>query len=247
MFIQDPIKSVTQVDLVAAVIPNTMYNITIEQIFILNGNPIIIPPGFYSACKLATAIAGAQSDVSVSLSETEGKFIFTNGTSWTLDSISPEFSKIAKISQPGTYVSLKSESVINMNPSGDFVFLEIDELRPPYPIDAVSNPLQSESFRKFATVPIDSISGTFKIFKEMSDYKISVRYPSPIDRIDRLTIRWLDTNGNLLNFNGVEENFMILRFHYQKQINTIMDVKVLNNTVPMYMVIAIILLIIILK
>jgi len=237
IFIQNPLKNVTQVDLVSAVVPNTMYNITNSNIFNVTDfggtlyKNVSIEPGFYSACSLVNAINNNQNTVVASLPEGEGKFVisnvypFTNG--FQITNVSNEFSNITKIQATlttklgGDGINLlysnnyyvKSQSVLNMHPTGNFVFLEIDELRPPFPIDAVQDPLNSESFLKFATIPIDTVSGTMKTFKEMTDYKISVNYPTPIDKIDRLSIKWLDTNGNILNFNGVDQNSIILRFY----------------------------------
>ena len=75
---------------------------------------------------------------------------------------------------------------------------------------------------------MDVSSGCIKTFKEHSDYKIQVEYPKPIDQIDRLTVHWRDFYGNLLNFNGVEENSILLRFYespVQNYISTISNVS----------------------
>jgi hypothetical protein len=230
MYLQDPIKLVTQVDLVSAVIPNTMYNITDSSICKINDNQVILNPGFYSACGICETLNCNQPYVCFDLVECEGKITVTSliipdgeeitSNLFTITEMTQEFKTITKLPENSTNNFMVSESVINMHPTGDFIFLEIEELRPPYAIDAVNISPEtstfSESFRKFATIPMDTTSGTMKIFKEMSDYKISVRYPNPIDRIDRLSVRWLDTNGNVLNFNGVEENSFILRFHFIK-------------------------------
>jgi hypothetical protein len=197
--------------------------------------PITINPGFYSACTLTNIINSNQPYVNFDILEAEGKLIVSNiyatTSGFTFTNVSQEFTNITKIqnntsSVPGTsslnYFSgsqiIVSNNVFDFHTTGNFVFLEIEELRPPYAIDAVSystdpNSNFSESFQKFATLPLDSNSGSLKIFKEMTDYKISVKYPTPIDKIDRLSVRWLDTNGNILSFNGAEQNSFILRFH----------------------------------
>ena len=92
------------------------------------------------------------------------------------------------------------------------------ELRRPFPIDAISNVYTSQSSTTFAIIPMDVSSGCIKTFKEHTDYKIQIEYPKPIDQIDRLTVNWRDFQGNLLNFNGVEENSILLRF-YEDPVN----------------------------
>ena len=197
---------------------------------------VFIDPGFYSLCSLNNILNNNQSIVTFSSLDGQGKIIASSSSSFSFTNVSSEFTNITKITNGDSYLAgstlgqysgqqiITSNSVVDFHTAGNFVFLEIDELRPPYPIDAVSyskdpsgysnNFVFSESFRKFATIPMDNLSGTLKTFKEMGDYKISVNYQIPIDRVDRLSIKWLDTNGNVLNFNGVEQNSFILRFHY---------------------------------
>ena len=67
--------------------------------------------------------------------------------------------------------------------------------------------------RSFALIPLDVVSGSYKSFKENSDYRISVEFPSRIDSIERLTVSWRDRYGNLLNFNGLDTNEFGIRVH----------------------------------
>jgi hypothetical protein len=62
-------------------------------------------------------------------------------------------------------------------------------------------------------IPMDVSSGFIKRFKKSTDYDLSIRYPYPIQKLDRLTVNWIDRNGNLVNFNGADANSFILRFH----------------------------------
>ena len=55
--------------------------------------------------------------------------------------------------------------------------------------------------------------GCIKNFKEDHDYVISITYPQPIVKLSRLTVRWYDKFGQLLNFNGFENNAFVLRVH----------------------------------
>jgi hypothetical protein len=183
--------------------------------------PISINPGFYSACNIITTIISTQSVISGKFVEAEGKIYFYSSNAFTIVINSQELANIIGFTQGKTYTAvldgttyyIKSNTVVNMKTLGDYIFLDILELRRPYESDAVSNVYGSESFINFATIPMDVDSGSIKTFKEMSDYRVSVTYPKTIDRIDRLTVNWFDTNGNSINFNGVDENSFILRFY----------------------------------
>ena len=223
MYIQNSLKNVEKVDLVTATIPNTVYNITNgTNVMTINGSTqVSINPGFYSACNIATTIVATQTLITGKFVEAEGKIYFYSTSSFTIVINSQELANITGFTQGKTYTSIldgttyyvKSNTVINMKTLGDYIFLDILELRRPFESDAVSNVYGSESFINFATIPMDVASGSIKTFKEMSDYKVSITYPRIIDRIDRLTVNWLDTNGNSINFNGVDENSFILRFY----------------------------------
>jgi hypothetical protein len=225
MYIQNTLKNVEKVDLVTATIPNTVYNITDgTDVMSVGSTQITINPGFYSACNIVSTLIGAfppELGISGKFIEAEGKIVFYSTSSFTIVINSQELSSISGFTQGITYNAVlndttyyvKSNTVVNMKSLGDYIFLDILELRRPYESDAVSDVYNSESFINFATIPMDVNSGSIKTFKEMSDYRISVTYPKFIDQIDRLTINWLDTNGNSINFNGVDDNSFILRFY----------------------------------
>lgn len=232
MYIQEPIKNVTSVDLVSATIPNTMYNITNGiNVFRVDSNTYSIPNGFYSGSGLSEIINTSNCELSMTFFENEGKYVFSKQSPFTLNVNSTEFSNItnfygtlysniATVSNGIYDVSLfgkyfvKSSSVINlMTCGGEYIFLDIEELRRPFSLEAVEDPYKADSSTRFAVIPLDVSNGCIKTYKEQSDYKISVEYPKPIDRIDKLTIRWLDWTGNPINFNGVNENQILLRFH----------------------------------
>jgi hypothetical protein len=96
---------------------------------------------------------------------------------------------------------------------GDFIFLDIAELRRPYPINC-KIPANNSSTSAFST-SLTAISRAFGIIqlKELcvttsgnfyADKKDNnmVEYPQPIDSIDRLTIQWLDYSGNAVPMNS---------------------------------------------
>jgi hypothetical protein len=76
----------------------------------------------------------------------------------------------------------------------------------------------STAAASFAMIAMDVPSGTIKTFKESTDYEISNYYPSRIDSLPRLTIRWLDINGLPVAFNGLENNSFTLRIYSKRQV-----------------------------
>ena len=115
---------------------------------------------------------------------------------------------------------VKSDQVVNMHPH-EGIFLDIQELRTLFNEDAVSmNDNQETGFytgknisRSFGMIPMDVNSGDIKRFKKLSDYDYLIHYPQILNKVDRLTIKWTDKNGDLVNFNGLEDNSFMLRFH----------------------------------
>jgi hypothetical protein len=239
MFIQNPIKSVTAVDLVAATIPNTMYNITNgNNIFTVNGNAFSIPSGFYSHTGLYKTVNSSNCEISMSLFENEGKFVFVNSTPFSIEINSKEFLNMTGFTSGTLYSNIattangiydmsvigmsfvKSSNVMNLKTYGEYIFLDIEQLRRPFALEATNDPYNADTSTRFAVIPMDVSSGCIKTFKENTDYKISIEYPRPIDQIDRVTVRWLDWAGNLINFNGVDENQFILRFHTNEPVTS---------------------------
>lgn len=235
LFIQNPLKNVTRVELVSATVPNTIYNITDgSNIFEVNQTTnCSVANGFYSTSTIVNAVNKSTTTDNVSLGFLcdEGKFIFYSANAFTIDIHSNEFMNVSGFSSnslvsnlattsngiySSTYLGkefVKASNVANFKTYGEYIYLDIDELRRPHAIDAVNNVYNSQSSTIFAVIPLDVGSGCIKTFKELTDYKIIVDYPKPIDQIDRLSVRWRDYDGNIVNFNGVDENALILRFH----------------------------------
>jgi len=76
----------------------------------------------------------------------------------------------------------------------------------------------STSSTSFAMIPMDVPSGYVKIFKENTDYGISVTYPSRIDKLSRVTVRWLDNYGKPISFNTFDNNSFTLRIHSTRMV-----------------------------
>jgi hypothetical protein len=71
--------------------------------------------------------------------------------------------------------------------------------------------VNSIASKAFGPIPLDVLPGTLKVFKENTDYSLGVEYPQVISKLSRLTVYWRDINGNLVNFNGSNNNSFILR------------------------------------
>lgn len=100
-------------------------------------------------------------------------------------------------------VELVSAFINTAGVSNTHVFLDIQELRTPFHMDARKlgtggTPSGNTASGSFAMIPLDVPTGSVKFFKETSDYKIVGNYPSHLDRLDRLTVAWLDVNGRPL-------------------------------------------------
>jgi hypothetical protein len=228
-----PIKNIERVDLVSARVPNTMYNITNgSNVFAVGTSNVSIPVGFYSAYGMSTAVS-SNALVTLDYLTDEGKFMFSNPGPFSIKIQSIEFAKIIGLSNGQTYTAtlatsidpaftgkyiVRSTTIVNLS-INEHIFLDIDELRTPYNIDArklegaTGTVSGSNANRSFAPIMLDVGSACIKNFHENKDYRISAEYPEPIGSLQRLTVRWYDKDGALLNFRGWDTNAFVLRVH----------------------------------
>ncbi len=240
-----PLHSVVQVDLVAAKVPNTMYNLTSgSNVLAFNSSNVSIPPGFYTPCGLARALMNAAGGTIFCLEfiQDEGKFLISSGAPFMIEGRTAEILNLLGLN-PGTHSSFaaasdqvyardpryqgkylyKSPKIIDIT-TNEYIFLDIDELRTTSVIDAkklvgATGTTEGATMRStFGQVPMDVPSGSIKNFKETSDYKQFVQFTTPIPKLQRLTVRWVDHQGQLINFQSYNNNAFTLRFHceYQK-------------------------------
>lgn len=227
-----PIRNVQRVDLVSARVPNTMYNLTNgSNVFSVNTSNVSLNPGFYSAYTLATAVT-SNATISMDYLAQEGHYVFSSASAFTLTTQSQEFATMAGLplgaytaglatpldpTYSGKYI-VKSTTLIDFS-LNEYIYLDIDELRTPFSVD--TGALQgttgtisgSNVNRAFAPIIMDVGSACIKNFHEHKDYRVSVEYPEPINSLQRLTVRWVDKTGTLLNFRGWDTNAFILRLH----------------------------------
>ena len=114
---------------------------------------------------------------------------------------------------------IKSSSIADLNVENG-VFLDVEELRTICNENAdklLTNSLDTTSgqtpSRSLGIIPLDVSSGSIKVFKKSTDYDIEVVFPYPIQKLNKLTVKWLDKYGQILNFNGLDDNSFLLRFH----------------------------------
>jgi hypothetical protein len=232
-----PIKNIERVDLVSARVPNTMYNLTDgSNVFSVGSSNVSIRPGFYSAYGIAGAIT-SNALVTLDYLPDEGKFMFSNAGVFSITIQSEEFAKIIGLSNASTHTAvladaldpsyagkyiIRSTTMIDLT-LNEYVFLDIEELRTPYNIDArklegaTGTVSGSNANRNFAPIIMDVSSSCIKNFHENKDYRVSVEYPEPINVLQRLTVRWYDRDGNLLNFRGWNTNAFVLRIHVRAE------------------------------
>jgi len=249
LYLTTPIKDITDVELLYASVPNTMYNVTngIDVLTItkyvcsnIYYNTYSIPEGFYSAPGLATEIQNAEcmvSGVCIEYLPNEGKYLFTSSCSFTMTILSKELAIMlglpyneeiwavdaCMLEAPSINERysgkwfIKSLDIIDLN-INEGVFLDIIELRTNFnECAAIGRPYSDSSSqtasRSFGFIPMNVSSGSIKVFTPGTDFVNRVNYVYPIQRLDRLTVTWIDKNGKHLNFNGMNDNSFILRFY----------------------------------
>jgi len=230
------IKNISRVDLVSARLPNTIYNLTsTSNVMTVGTSNISLTAGFYGAGGISMALTSA--GLTTAYLSSEGKFMFSSVSPFNINVTSLEFAimlgmnlnyiysgTLATSTDPaynGQYI-LRSDKIVNLS-INEFVYLDIDELRTPSHVSTGSlvagtdTVTGSNAGRSFAPIIMDVGSACIKNFKE-TEYKISVTYPEPIGTLSRLTVRWYDRNGSLLNFRGLETNAFVLRIHTEREI-----------------------------
>jgi hypothetical protein len=113
---------------------------------------------------------------------------------------------------------IKSKTIADLNVA-EGVFLDVEELRTicNENADKLATGLDTTSgqnpSRSLGIIPLDVVSGSVKKFKKSTDYDLVVSYPYPIQKVNKLTVKWLDKTGQLVSFGGSDDNSFLLRFH----------------------------------
>ena len=114
-----------------------------------------------------------------------------------------------------------SERIANLI-KDKYFYLEIAELsdprvqtakRPNYTLDVnnLSQGFEGNNLsRIFGKVPVYAGPGNDVFFDRNSTFKLVRSYVSPLSSLSRLSIKWMDYAGNLIEFNGLDENSFTL-------------------------------------
>jgi len=240
IYLTNPLKNITQVDLVSAKVPNSIYNLNLGSNVLNFGGTsnLSLASGYYSASSLANDIISTgrlPAGMSVYYSTSEGKYIFYSTSTFTMNVTTAEMATLLGmprgVVQSGALVAgtdlvygsnstltgkyiLKSSNVADFT-SNEILFLDVEELRNQKL--NLGSKISGNTFvntaasHAFGPITLDCVSGSIKTFKENNDYKVAVAYPAAISKLARLTVNWRDINGNIVNFNGAENNSFILR------------------------------------
>ena len=229
-----PIRNIERVDLVSVRVGNSMYNLTNgSNVFAFNSSNVSLNPGFYSAYTLAQDVSAQTGSPTLTYVPEEGHYIFSSSNAFTIQIQSSEFGAMVGLTNGKTYTAslataldpaysgkyvVRSTTLVDFS-LNEYIYLDIDELRTPFNVDTgalqgTSGTISgSNANRSFAPIIMDVGSACIKNFHENKDYRVSVDYPEPINSLQRLTVRWVDKNGELLNFRGWNTNAFILRLH----------------------------------
>lgn len=113
---------------------------------------------------------------------------------------------------------IKSTTIADLSVA-EGLFLDIEELRTicNENADKLATGLDTTSgqtpSRSLGIIPLDVVSGSVKKFKKSTDYDLEVSYPYPIQKVNKLTVKWLDKTGQTVSFGGSDDNSFLLRFH----------------------------------
>jgi hypothetical protein len=113
---------------------------------------------------------------------------------------------------------IKSTTIADLNVA-EGLFLDVEELQTicNENADKLATGLDTTSgqtpSRSLGIIPLDVVSGAVKKFKKSTDYDIEVSYPYPIQKVNKLTVKWLDKSGKVVSFGGSDDNSFLLRFH----------------------------------
>lgn len=227
------LRNVEKVELLSVSVPHVQYNITNgSNVIAVNGVNYSIPPGFYTAQNLANILSNTiplnvtylnahgiyiinhtQIPFTITLNtpEIQLRMGFASNTYTSTDHANTPYTNYIKNGQV-----VYSDNIIDLTTT-KFVFLDIEELRHGALVDSkVTNTLDgtypgTTISRTFGAIPMDVVQdwASTKVFKR--DYEYYIKYEVPLPRLNRLTIRWIDYNGQLLDFNGMERNCFLLR------------------------------------
>lgn len=242
VFLNKPITNVTRVDLVSAIVTNPFTSGTSNAYLWLDITELRTP-STYTASKLTLTNVGPLASPTVGIATIgtvngttvagQANQVYTNVASTaTGNGTGARFT----VTRSGTgAVSAVTLAVAGSGYSvGDTITIAGASMGGATPADNITftvatvgtnqiqrnQPSSQTPATSFAAIPINVATNFQQTYREMSDYPWSVAYPSRLDSIERLTIRWLDYQGSVVTFGTggsttYDPNMFILRVYTQ--------------------------------
>jgi hypothetical protein len=217
---------------------------------VLGAGTVTLAPGSYSGLDLASHIfnvttgqAGLDATWSVSYETGSKKFIFTQTNPFVVTFGSSDLADTMGFDNVTAYNSasytedyyvkdvtlqnafIPSDRIANLV-KDKYFYLSIDELSDPR-VQTAKRADSSGGFsgnnlsRIFGKVPVNSGPGSDIFFDRNGMFKLQRQYLSPLTSLSRLSIKWLDYQGNLINFNGMTNNSFTLECVCENRIKTL--------------------------
>jgi len=235
LHVSTPLMNIIQAEIILARVPNTIYYLTSTTNLLITDHTanVFMPPGYYAdPVVLATEISNRMSAANETIQwvPAEGKFIYLSKNQGTIQVLTDDMAELLGFVKGTTYTTvlitealtsvggtwnycIKSPAVVDMT-RNDFLFLNIDELNHNNFLDGYAKGIPGSNVPNntgvFTGITLDVPPNTVKIFKN-SDYPIKVQYDPPISSVDRFTLTWYDADRKIVNFQGFEDNAVILR------------------------------------
>ena len=241
VFLNKPITNVTRVDLVSAIVSNpftgnafiwlditelrTPSTYDARKLTLTNVGPLAsptLPILTISALVTSTTLAGQANQVYRDIASTAtgigtgARFTVTrNGSGVPSVALTTAGSGYST----GATITLAGATVGGTTPTDNITFTVAT---------VGTNQIQSNQTSSltpatsFAVIPMDVPRNFQRTFKETTDYTYSVTYPSRLDSIERLTVRWADYTGATVDFGSApatpllyDPNMFVLRVYTQ--------------------------------
>ena len=95
-------------------------------------------------------------------------------------------------------------------------YLDIEELRNPITSITASGTANLNSVTSSAFVVLPSAVTGYGTYNSGTNYPISINYPYPLQKLDRLTVKWTDVNGTLVNMGARDNSFLLKVYTLRK-------------------------------
>lgn len=206
-YLTEPVSGITRVELVSATLPLSVPNIWDGDILVIRGQTINVPQGYYSQIsllgfindwKIPDLLAFLRPENNNPQLVSSSPFFLTGSSSNVLSVLGMTSDQEPIFIPYDINPQVTNKWVItgqNIDSQGlKQIFLYIEEFTHPF----------MNGF--FATFPVDTPQYAYKWFRESRDCQCAINFPKPLDKIHRITPKWMDQNRNVLDVQG---NFLL--------------------------------------